>query len=151
MGRIFDIDAWACYATRAVPSATRHDAPPACSWKGPPACGIYCVDCRPDPAPADAGRPEIGDECAGCGCLFGDECAGCGCLFVDHRVERSHVYGQGDHALLDAAIRAAWASGWRGGPHQDVDRFMEPIPASEHTPLWPGHAPTFTHRVRSHR
>lgn len=139
--RVFDLDAYACASTARIPSATRHNAflGPA-SWKDPPACGMYCLDCRPDPPPEDIMWPDGGDTCAGCGARF-----------VDHRVERSHVYGQGDHAMLDAAIRAAWKAGWRGGPHPDVDRLMEPIPASEHTPLWPGHVPTFTHRVRSQR
>lgn len=116
MGRVFDVDAWACATARCREAAGR-------PWAEGTAGRVYCADCADRIAlPLEPGGlvepPEMG-------------CDSCGARFVVERTERSHVFGQGDHAILDAAIRAAWADGWRGGAHPDVDRLRVPHPARE--------------------
>lgn len=116
MGRVFDLDAWACATARYREAAGR-------PWAEGKAGRIYCADC--------AARIGLLLELGGLVSLPEIRCDSCGARFMDERVERSHVFGQGDHKMLDAAIRAAWADGWRGGPHRDVDALRAPHPDRE--------------------
>lgn len=113
--KVFDLDAWACATARCREAAGR-------PWAEGKAGRLLCVDC--------AARIGLPLEAGGLVELPEIECDGCGVTFIDERAERSHVYGQGPHALLDLAIRAAWADGWRGGPHVEVDRLRRPHPDS---------------------
>jgi hypothetical protein len=113
MGRVFDIDAWAVATARSREAAGR-------PWAEGHTGRLFCADC--------AARVGLELEPGGLVSIPEIECDGCGATFTDDRTERSHTYGQGPHALLDDAMRSAWASGWRGGPHVDVDRLRRPHP-----------------------
>lgn len=115
---VFDLDAWRCG------SGARHADAAESGWAEDRLGYVRCADCALRAGwPLSPGRPEgvLQDP-------WPVRCDGCGRLFVDERAERSHVYGQGFHALHDAAVRRAWAEGWRGGPHPEVDRLRTPHP-----------------------
>lgn len=125
MRRVFDVDAWAVATARCREAA----GPP---WIVDRLGYLFCADC--------AARKGLELDSGGLTSIPERECDGCGATFIDDRTERSYVYGQGPHALLDAAMRSAWANGWRGGPHVEVDRLRRPHPDGDWyrwAPIWP--------------
>ena len=115
---VFDLDAWRCG------SGARHADAAESGWAEGEAGRVYCADCAAiKDLPLARARPEdvLQDPWA-------VRCYRCSRLFVDERAERRAAYGEDFHAPYDAAVRRAWAEGWRGGPHPDVDRFRAPHP-----------------------